>query len=68
MSNLITLILQVVIQKFIINHDKLIADIENRRKNPVVKNKSKWQERYEQMMEAQKKVQDLKTKNNAARK
>ena len=62
-SNLITLILQVVIQKFIINHDKLIADIEQRRKNPKVKQKSKWQERYEQMMETQKKVQELKAKN-----
>ncbi len=63
-SNLITLILQVVIQKFIINHDKLIADIEQRRKNPKVKEKSKWQERYEQMMESQKKVQELKAKNS----
>ena len=62
-SNLITLILQVVIQKFIINHDKLIADIEQRRKNPKAKQKSKWQERYEQMMETQKKVQELKAKN-----
>jgi len=63
-SNLITLILQVVIQKFIINHDKLIADIEQRRKNPKVKEKSKWQERYEQMIETQKKVQELKAKNS----
>ena len=61
-SNLITLILQVVIQKFIINHDKLIADIEQRRKNPKVKEKSKWQARYEEMMESQKKVQELKAK------
>lgn len=67
-SNLITLILQVVIQKFIINHDKLIADIEQRRKNPKVKEKSKWQERYEQMMETQKKVQELKAKNTGGKK
>ncbi len=67
-SNTITLLLQVVIQKFVINHDKLVADIEQRRKNPKVKTKSKWQERYEQMVEAQKKVQDMKAKNEAARK
>ena len=64
-SNLITLILQVVIQKFIINHDKLIADIEQRRKNPKVKEKTKWQSRYEEMMETQKKVQSLKAKNDS---
>lgn len=66
-SNTITLLLQIVIQKFVINHDKLVADIEQRRKNPKQKTKSKWQERYEQMMEAQKKVQDMKAKNDAAR-
>jgi YidC/Oxa1 family membrane protein insertase len=63
-SNLITLILQIVIQKFIINHDKLIADIEERRKNPKVQTKSKWQERMEQMQESQKKLQEMKAKNN----
>jgi len=62
-SNLITLILQIVIQKFIINHDKLLADIEAKRKNPKVTSKSKWQEKYEQMMETQKKVQELKAKS-----
>ena len=62
-SNLITLILQIVIQKFIINHDKLLADIETKRKSPKVATKSKWQEKYEQMMETQKKVQELKAKN-----
>jgi YidC/Oxa1 family membrane protein insertase len=64
-SNLITLILQIVIQKFIINHDKLIADIEQRRKNPKVQTKSKWQERMEQMQETQKKLQEMKAKNNS---
>lgn len=66
-SNSITLILQIVIQKFIINHDKLVADIEQRRKNPKQQTKSKWQERYEQMVEAQKKVQELKAKNDASK-
>ena len=60
-SNIVTLILQLVIQKFIINHDKILADIDVKRKTP--KKKSNWQSKYEQMMEAQKKVQDLKDKH-----
>lgn len=60
-SNIITLALQFVIQNYIINHDKILAKIEEKRKAP--KKVSKWQERYTQMMEAQKKMQDLKNKN-----
>jgi YidC/Oxa1 family membrane protein insertase len=59
-SNIVTLLLQLVIQKLIINHDKILADIDVKRKTP--KKKSNWQEKYEQMMEAQKKVQALKDK------
>ena len=59
-SNVITLLLQFVIQNYIINHDKILAKIEAKRKAP--KTKSKWQERYEQMLESQKKVQELKNK------
>lgn len=62
-SNLITIILQIVIQKFIINHDKILAQIDEKRKNPKTKSKSKWQEKYEQMVEQQKKVQEMKKKN-----
>ena len=61
-SNLITLIIQFVIQKFILDHDKILAKIQEKRKNPKAKTKSKWQERYEQMMESQKKIQDMKAK------
>lgn len=57
-SNIVTLLLQFIIQKFIINHDKILAEIQVKRKTP--KKKSNWQTKYEQMMEAQKKVQDLK--------
>jgi len=60
-SNLITLGLQFVIQNYIINHDKILAKIDEKRKAP--KTKSKWQERYEQMTESQKKIQDLKNKS-----
>jgi len=59
-SNIVTLLLQLVIQKMIIDHDKILATIELKRKTP--KKKSNWQEKYEQMMEAQKKVQTLKDK------
>jgi YidC/Oxa1 family membrane protein insertase len=52
--------MQLVIQKFIINHDKILVDMELKRKTP--KKKSNWQSKYEQMMEAQKKVQVLKDK------
>ena len=61
-SNTLTLILQLIIQKYIIDHDKILAKIDEKRKSPKVKSKSKWQERYEQMMESQKKVQELKNK------
>lgn len=59
-SNIVTLGLQFVIQNYIINHDKILAKIDEKRKAP--KTKSKWQERYDQMMESQKKLQDLKDK------
>ena len=60
-SNIVTLLLQLIIQKFIINHDKILAEIQVKRKAP--KKKSNWQSKYEQMVEAQKKVQDLKEKH-----
>jgi YidC/Oxa1 family membrane protein insertase len=59
-SNVITLALQYVIQNYIIDHDKILAKLEENKKKP--KSKPKWQERLEQMQETQKKVQDLKSK------
>jgi YidC/Oxa1 family membrane protein insertase len=59
-SNLITLMLQWVIQNYIIDHSKILAKLEQNKKKP--KTKSKWQERLEQMQETQKKVQDVKGK------
>lgn len=61
-SNIITLGLQYVIQNYIIDHDKILAQIDQKRKTP--KKKSKWSERYEQMMEQQKKLQDVKKGQN----
>ncbi|MDB5201452.1 MAG: yidC [Ferruginibacter sp.] len=60
-SNTITLILQIVIQKYIINHEKILLQISENRKKPV--KKSKLAERMEAMQEQQKKLQDMKTKS-----
>jgi len=60
-SNLITLGIQFVIQNYIIDHDKILAQMQEKRKAP--KTKSKFQERFEQMQESQKKLQDMKSKN-----
>lgn len=59
-SNVITLLLQYVIQNFIINHDRIIAQIDANRKKP--KKQSKWQERIAQMQEQQKQMQDSRNK------
>ncbi len=65
-SNTLTIIQQFVIQKYIIDHDKILAKIDEKRKQP--KKKSKWAERYEQVMESQKKVQDMKNKTQQNKK
>lgn len=61
-SNTITLILQIVIQKYVINHEKILVQINENRKKPV--KKSKLAERVEAMQESQKKLQDMKNKND----
>lgn len=60
-SNTITLILQIVIQKYIINHEKILAQIEENRKKPVKQNR--FQERMMAMQEQNKKLQEMKKKN-----
>jgi len=59
-SNAITLILQIVIQKYIIDHDKIMAEMTENRKKPI--KKSKMQERIETMQQSQKKIQEMKNK------
>jgi YidC/Oxa1 family membrane protein insertase len=59
-SNLVTLGLQFVIQNYIIDHDKILMKMEENRKKP--KSKSKWQERFEQMQEQQKKMKEMQGK------
>jgi YidC/Oxa1 family membrane protein insertase len=58
-SNSITLILQIIIQKYIINHEKILAQMAENRKKPV---KQGMQERLAAMQESQKKLRDVKNK------
>ncbi|MCB0775682.1 MAG: membrane protein insertase YidC [Chitinophagaceae bacterium] len=60
-SNTITLVLQIIIQRYIIDHDKILAKIAENRKKP--KTKSKWQERLEQMQDQQKKMKEMQNRN-----
>ena len=59
-SNIITLILQFVIQNYIIDHDKIVAQIAENRKKPNAK--SKWAERMEQMQDQQKRLKEMQQK------
>ncbi|QNA43271.1 membrane protein insertase YidC [Lacibacter sediminis] len=59
-SNIVTLGLQFVIQKFIINEEKIHAKLQENKKKPVTK--SKWQERLEQVQQSNQKVQDMQKK------
>jgi len=61
-SNLITLGIQFVIQNYIIDHDKILAEMQEKRKAP--KKQSKFQERFQQIQESQKKIQDMKKKTD----
>lgn len=61
-SNTITLLLQIVIQKYVINHEKILVQINENRKKPV--KKSKIAEKVEAMQESQRKLQELKNKTN----
>lgn len=59
-SNVVTLGLQLIIQKFIINEEKLHAQLQENKKKPA--SKSKWQERLEQMQQSNQKLQDMQKK------
>ncbi len=65
-SNIITLVLQFVIQTYIIDHNKILAQIQANKAKP--KSKSKWQERMEAMQQTQKKVEDMKKKTQGGKK
>jgi YidC/Oxa1 family membrane protein insertase len=54
-SNIITLIIQFVISEFVINHEKVMARIEENRRKP---KKKGWQDRMAELQEQQRKLQD----------
>ncbi len=59
-SNAITLLIQFVIQKYIIDHEKILAQLEANKKKPA--SKSKWQEKITAMQESNKKLQNMSQK------
>jgi YidC/Oxa1 family membrane protein insertase len=60
-SNVVTLLLQLVIQKFIINEAKIHAKIQDNRKKPA--KQSKWQQKLQQIQETNKKLQEMQNKS-----
>jgi len=65
-SNTITLLIQFVIQKYIIDHDKIMAQLQENKKKPVTQNK--WQERVAAMQESNTKLKSMKEKSDALKK
>ena len=61
-SNAITLLIQLVIQKYIIDHEKILAQLQENKKKPVSQNK--WQEKVTAMQESNKKLQGMQQKKN----
>jgi YidC/Oxa1 family membrane protein insertase len=61
-SNVITLVMQIIIQKFIIKPEKILAQINVNKEKLKNKPKSKWQERIEQMQQSNQRMQDLRRK------
>lgn len=65
-SNTITLLIQLVIQKYIIDHDKIMAKLQENKKKPVVQ--SKWQERVTAMQESNAKLKNMREKADSLKK
>jgi YidC/Oxa1 family membrane protein insertase len=65
-SNAITLLIQFVIQKYIINHEKILAQLQENKKKPATQ--SKWQEKINAMQESNKKLQSMQQKKNTTNK
>ncbi|KAA9041340.1 membrane protein insertase YidC [Ginsengibacter hankyongi] len=65
-SNAITLLIQFVIQKYIIDHEKVLAKLQENKKKPVTQNK--WQEKITAMQETNKKLQTMQQKKNTNKK
>ena len=65
-SNVITLLIQFVIQKYIIDHDKIMAKLQENKKKPATK--SKWQEKIDAMQQSNEKLKQLKQKDEQRKK
>ena len=65
-SNVITLLIQFVIQTYIIDHEKILAKLQENKKRPV--SKSKWQDKIDAMQQSNDKLKQLKTKNDSRKK
>ena len=65
-SNVITLLIQFVIQTYIIDHEKILAKLQENKKRPVTK--SKWQDKIDAMQQSNEKLKQLKAKNDARKK
>lgn len=65
-SNTITLLIQLVIQKYIIDHDKIMAKLQENKKKPVTQ--SKWQERVAAMQDSNAKLKSMRDKADALKK
>ena len=65
-SNTITLLIQLVIQKYIIDHDKILAKIQENKKKPA--SQSKWQEKVAAMQESNAKLKSMKEKTDSLKK
>lgn len=59
-SNTITLLIQFVIQRYIIDHEKILAKLQENKKKPATKNK--WQERITAMQDSNEKLKSMKQK------
>jgi len=65
-SNTITLLIQLVIQKYIIDHDKIMAKLQENKKKPA--SQSKWQEKVAAMQQSNAKLKAMKEKSDAVKK
>jgi YidC/Oxa1 family membrane protein insertase len=59
-SNVITLLIQLVIQKYIIDHEKIMAKLQENKKKPVTR--SKWQDRIDAMQQSNEKLKAMRQK------
>src|SRR5690606_4415747 len=65
-SNVITLMIQFVIQTYINDHEKVMAKLQENKLKP--KKKNKWQERIEAMQQQNEKLKQMRQKADSNRK